>query len=322
MAESHSDGEIVTSSRPSLFDFKPKYKLNYIDQEEPTELKKTQRSSRRLTRSRPTNKLITLSFALDNPDDYDSDNDSDWLPPQHPKSKSRRKIRRKMKPKEERWSFWKKQLPKHMEYSKEEIRYFMKQTLDTKKHIIKDETLLYQNSDSEIPIRFKFLNMKSLSPHIRLMIINKIDAWLSMDDTNSDMGKMSNWIDGLNKIPFETYTPSVRTIVEQQKLDIVTYMKTIKQHMDNAVYAHEQAKEQILELVARDYCHPHDKYASGFCVGLQGPPGNGKTSLIKEGISKSLNRPFHLISLGGAKDSSTLVGHNYTYEGSSYGGIM
>jgi hypothetical protein len=46
------------------------------------------------------------------------------------------------------------------------------------------------------------------------------------------------------------------------------------------------------------------------------------TSLIKDGISKALNKPFIFISLGGATDASFLEGHSYTYEGSIYGRIV
>ena len=46
------------------------------------------------------------------------------------------------------------------------------------------------------------------------------------------------------------------------------------------------------------------------------------TSLVKEGISKILNREFAFIPLGGATDSSYLEGHSYTYEGSIWGKIV
>ena len=54
---------------------------------------------------------------------------------------------------------------------------------------------------------------------------------------------------------------------------------------------------------------------------MGGVPGNGKTTLIKEGISKALDKPFVFISLGGATDASFLEGHSYTYEGSIPGRI-
>ena len=62
--------------------------------------------------------------------------------------------------------------------------------------------------------------------------------------------------------------------------------------------------------------------AIGTAIAIHGPPGTGKTSLVKEGISKILNRPFSFIALGGATDSSFLEGHGYTYEGSLWGKIV
>ena len=62
--------------------------------------------------------------------------------------------------------------------------------------------------------------------------------------------------------------------------------------------------------------------AVGTAIAIKGPMGTGKTTLVKEGISKILNRPYQLIALGGATDSSFLEGHSYTYEGSTYGKIV
>ena len=50
--------------------------------------------------------------------------------------------------------------------------------------------------------------------------------------------------------------------------------------------------------------------------------GNGKTTLVKEGIAKAIDRPFAFITLGGASDSSFFDGHNFTYEGSRWGRIV
>ena len=50
--------------------------------------------------------------------------------------------------------------------------------------------------------------------------------------------------------------------------------------------------------------------------------GNGKTTLLKNGLAKVLKRPFEMIQLGGASDSSFLAGHSFTYEGSQYGRIV
>ena len=62
--------------------------------------------------------------------------------------------------------------------------------------------------------------------------------------------------------------------------------------------------------------------AIGSAIAIHGPMGTGKTTLVKEGISKILNREFAFIALGGATDSSFLEGHSYTYEGSTWGKIV
>ena len=62
--------------------------------------------------------------------------------------------------------------------------------------------------------------------------------------------------------------------------------------------------------------------ALGSAIAIKGPPGTGKTSLVKEGISKILGREFTFIALGGTGDSSFLEGHSYTYEGSLWGKIV
>lgn len=45
------------------------------------------------------------------------------------------------------------------------------------------------------------------------------------------------------------------------------------------------------------------------------------TSIV-ESISKALNRPFKMISLGGESDASSLTGHNFTYIGSNPGALI
>ena len=89
--------------------------------------------------------------------------------------------------------------------------------------------------------------------------------------------------------------------------------------MDKCIYGQNKAKNSILEIVAKWITNPKSK---GNIIGLCGPPGVGKTSLIKQGLSKALDIPFSFISLGGSTNASILEGFDYTYEGSKWGRIV
>jgi len=97
------------------------------------------------------------------------------------------------------------------------------------------------------------------------------------------------------------------------------FMEEAKNTLDSAVYGLNDAKMQIMQMLGQFITNPK---SIGSAIAIHGPPGTGKTSLVKEGISKILNRPFAFIALGGATDSSFLEGHSYTYEGSTWGKIV
>ena len=111
----------------------------------------------------------------------------------------------------------------------------------------------------------------------------------------------------------------------QKKFEhIKDYMKGVKTTLDDSVHGHEKAKKQIARIIGQWINGEQD----GHCFGFEGPPGVGKTSLAKYGLAKCLtdgdghSRPFAMIQMGGDCQGSTLVGHNYTYVGSTWGSIV
>ena len=106
--------------------------------------------------------------------------------------------------------------------------------------------------------------------------------------------------------------------------EIKKYMDSMKDILDQSVYGHEKAKRQIFRIIGQWI----NGEQSGYCFGFEGPPGTGKTSLAKNGLSNCLKdqegspRPFSMIQMGGDCQGSTLAGHNYTYVGSSWGSIV
>jgi ATP-dependent Lon protease len=97
------------------------------------------------------------------------------------------------------------------------------------------------------------------------------------------------------------------------------FIKETSQTLNSAIYGHKEAKTHILQVIGKWIKNPD---SGGNVLAIQGPMGNGKTTLVKDGISKALKRPFAFIALGGASDSAYFDGHSYTYEGSHWGRIV
>lgn len=117
---------------------------------------------------------------------------------------------------------------------------------------------------------------------------------------------------------------SIKRQIQSQREKQQSYLKKVQEILESCVHGHKLVKTQINRLLAKWISGGQ----SGMVIGLQGPPGNGKTTLIKQGLAKCLvdqhgnSRPVGFIPLGGTTGSSSLVGHSYTYQGSNWGRIV
>jgi ATP-dependent Lon protease len=114
----------------------------------------------------------------------------------------------------------------------------------------------------------------------------------------------------------------ITNLVNNMK-QITDYICNVKNTLDKAVHGHDKAKKQIERIIGQ-WINGEQK---GACFGFEGNPGIGKTTLAK-GLADCLkdehgiSRPFALIALGGDSNASTLVGHSYTYVGSTWSQII
>ena len=160
--------------------------------------------------------------------------------------------------------------------------------------------------ESEIPVIFKAAAMK------------KISSLRYMEPGSGEFYKIKNWVDTFMRIPFSEFK-TLPININDGVDKCHEFMETAQKTLNDAVYGLNDAKMQIMQMLGQLITNPK---AIGSAIAIHGPPGTGKTSLVKEGISKILNRPFAFIALGGATDSSFLEGHGYTYEGSTWGKIV
>lgn len=172
------------------------------------------------------------------------------------------------------------------------------------------------NSINEVPIRFQIVNA-DIDEATKILLLNKIDRFNKMTSDYSEYYKFKNWIDSASMIPFNKYK-DMPVSKDDPREKILDFMSNTKKILDNTVYGHIEAKQNIQRIIAQWISNPT---SHGYCIGIHGPPGIGKTCLIKDGLSKALGLPFGFVALGGVSDGAYLTGYNYTYEGSTYGKI-
>ena len=197
------------------------------------------------------------------------------------------------------------------------LDYFHTLDKDTKIKYLKDMRKVYKTNAANVPLKFKVLN-SDMDIYTKSIAINNLDKLAEMDISTGEYNKMDQWINGLIKFPFGKM--DALPVSDKDNFDKKRdYIKETLDNMNNAIYGHLEAKTHILQVIGKWIRNPD---SLGNVLAIQGPMGNGKTTLIKNGIAKSLNRPFEFVALGGASDSAFFEGHSYTYEGSRWGRIV
>jgi ATP-dependent Lon protease len=170
--------------------------------------------------------------------------------------------------------------------------------------------------------KFSHLNKEGLSERA----INLVDYFEEEENENmikdiiNEFNSVANMNPMLTNVEIKTDITKINTNMKE----ITDYMTEVKTTLDKAVYGHDKAKKQIERIIGQWINGEQD----GYCFGFEGPPGVGKTSLAKRGLSdclkddKGVSRPFAMIQMGGDSNGSTLHGHNYTYVGSTWGSIV
>lgn len=160
------------------------------------------------------------------------------------------------------------------------------------------------------------------------IIWEKYQSLQQLEPNQNDYHKLSEWLNWVTKIPWGVYHEYISPIKDgdpnyQKKLrkTMATILKSLE-----SVYGLQSAKEEILlhviqKFTLQEHLNTTHKKSGGQILAIEGPPGVGKTYLLKQ-LASTLKIPFESIPLGGCKDASYLDGHSYTYEGSMPGRLV
>ena len=198
-----------------------------------------------------------------------------------------------------------------------DFKYFKEMKLDDQRLILRKLKEVNEFSNVEKPYRLSLLE-SDIPVEFKAVAMKKINILQYMDPGSGEYYKIKQWVDTFMRIPFGV-TNTLPVSIKDGRESCSDFMENAKKTLDECVYGLNDAKMQIMQFVGQWIANPN---CVGSAIAIKGPPGTGKTTLIKEGISKILNRPFAFLALGGATDSSFLEGHSYTYEGSTWGKIV
>ena len=196
-----------------------------------------------------------------------------------------------------------------------DMSYFRGLAMEEQRTLLGKLTTLRELDKQQKPNRIRLLE-SDIPDEYKLIAFQKMNQLKQGSD--GEIGKIRAWLDGFMKIPFGKYHTLPVTLKDGPDA-CHTFLEKAKQQLDESTYGLQDAKTQIMQYIGRLISNPQ---STGTAIAIEGPMGTGKTTLVKEGISKILQRPFAFIALGGATDSSTFDGHMITYEGSIWGQVV
>ncbi|MGN0469007.1 MAG: endopeptidase La [Acutalibacteraceae bacterium] len=144
-----------------------------------------------------------------------------------------------------------------------------------------------------------------LEENIREKLLKECDRLSKMQSNSIDANVIRVYLDECLMLPWNKYTKDNCNLDRARKI------------LDADHYGLEKVKERFIEMLAVRAMRPE---LSGQIICLVGPPGVGKTSIVRS-VAKAMGRKYVRMSLGGVRDEAEIRGHRKTYVGAMPGRI-
>ena len=198
------------------------------------------------------------------------------------------------------------QLRIRMQMDKNQKDYYLREQM----RVIQEE--LGEEDEEDIDSYRKRLEKTPLNAEAKEKAGKEIERLSRMQAGTPESTVSENYLEWLFDLPWDKYTK------DNLKLD------RARRTLDHDHFGMEKVKERIIDFLAvLGLRQRTDKDAAmrGPVLCFVGPPGVGKTSIVKA-VAKAMGRKFVQMSLGGVRDESEIFGHRRTYIGAMPGHIV
>lgn len=188
------------------------------------------------------------------------------------------------------------------EIDKNQREYYLREEMK----VISDSLGESENPVEEADEYREKISALKCSDDIKDKLLKECDKLMKMPSGSHEGTVVRNYLDKCLEIPFGKYTKDTIHLEKARKI------------LDRDHYGLEKVKERIVDSLA---VYKRNPDFSGQILCLAGPPGVGKTSVVKS-LAKGMNRKYVRVALGGIHDEAEIRGHRKTYIGSMPGRIV
>ena len=179
--------------------------------------------------------------------------------------------------------------------------YYIKEKINAMKEELGDFS-----QDEDMLDLVEKLNKTKLPKEVKKKLDSEMKKLSKMPPFSAEATVSRNYIETVLDLPWDKTTKDI--------LDL----KKANDILERDHYGLKKAKSRVLDYLAVKKLNPSMK---GGILCLAGPPGIGKTSLVKS-IADAMGRKFVRVSLGGVRDEAEIRGHRRTYIGSMPGKLI
>lgn len=188
------------------------------------------------------------------------------------------------------------------EVDKNQREYYLREEMK----VIADQLGDGENPIEEADEYREKIDALKCSDEIKVILYKECDKLMKMPLGSHEATVVRNYLDKCLEIPFGIYTKNSINLEISRKI------------LDKDHYGLDKVKTRIIESLA---VYKRNPGYAGQIICLYGPPGVGKTSIVKS-LAKSMNRNYVRVALGGIHDEAEIRGHRKTYIGAMTGRII